>query len=131
MSSRRLRPPATVAAFPTGLGRVDAVNLAGVEPKQSGEPGERGIMIGTEYRKFHGIGAAMVAILLPPGSARAGKGTAPYFFSGGSAGLAPASGLIPDSHGNLYSTTYAGGASDAGSDNPGTRRRSCRGFTRT
>src|SRR5437667_354562 len=43
-----------------------------------------------------------------------GTETVLHTFTGGSDGLIPAAGLIRDSNGNLYSTTYKGGAANKG-----------------
>jgi uncharacterized repeat protein (TIGR03803 family) len=43
-----------------------------------------------------------------------GTETVLYSFTGGADGGSPAAGLIRDSAGNLYGTTYEGGTSDAG-----------------
>jgi uncharacterized repeat protein (TIGR03803 family) len=69
-------------------------------------------MIRVDLRNL--AGAAIVAVLLPAGSAAAGKSTVLYSFSGGNDGSVPTSGLIQDKAGNFYSTTDAGGASDHG-----------------
>src|ERR1700722_960551 len=55
-----------------------------------------------------------LAALVPIGSAHASSFTVLYAFTGGSDGANPLAGLIADGAGNLYGTTYAGGATQNG-----------------
>lgn len=55
-----------------------------------------------------------LATLIPLGSAYAQGFRVLYSFAGGSDGRSPFAGLIADRAGNLYGTTWAGGASDRG-----------------
>lgn len=58
--------------------------------------------------------AGTVFELTKPGGPAGWNETVLYNFTGGSDGLQPFGGLIVDSAGNLYGTTYRGGASDDG-----------------
>lgn len=61
-----------------------------------------------------GCGLAL-ALLIPPGSARAGSFSVLYTFLGGSDGAAPDGDLVQDSTGNFYGTTvYGGGGNGSG-----------------
>jgi uncharacterized repeat protein (TIGR03803 family) len=55
-----------------------------------------------------------LAILASPGSADAQSYRVLYAFQGGGNGAAPAGGLVSDKKGNLFGTTSAGGANNAG-----------------
>ena len=65
---------------------------------------------------WHGVaGCGTVFKLSPPATAGgAWTETVLYAFTGGSDGATPYAGVIADSKGNLYGTTNAGGASNAG-----------------
>jgi uncharacterized repeat protein (TIGR03803 family) len=57
-----------------------------------------------------GCGLAM-ALILPLGSAQAQTETVLYSFQGGNDGAMPSAGLLMDTSGNLYGSTYMGGGS--------------------
>jgi uncharacterized repeat protein (TIGR03803 family) len=56
----------------------------------------------------------LIAVFLLPALAGAQTFTTLYNFSGGTDGASPIAGVIQDSLGNLYGTTYQGGGSDDG-----------------
>jgi uncharacterized repeat protein (TIGR03803 family) len=59
---------------------------------------------------YGGSGSGVVFEVFP----RSGKESVLYTFSGGGDGANPSGGVVRDSSGNLYSTTYAGGANSYG-----------------
>src|ERR1039457_4288243 len=67
-----------------------------------------GNLYGTTY--FGGTGSHGVVYKLDP----AGHETVLYSFTSGAGGATPYAGVIRDSAGNLYGTTYSGGAASAG-----------------
>jgi uncharacterized repeat protein (TIGR03803 family) len=83
----------------------------------AGEYPQRGQSEGIMHRNIDNclvILALAAAAAAPLESARAGKATVLYSFSGGSDGSVPAAGLIAGKAGNFYGTTYAGGSSGYG-----------------
>src|ERR1700683_983524 len=57
-----------------------------------------------------------LAIFVPAGSVRAAGDQVLYAFLGGKDGFVPYSGVLADSSGNLYGTTYFGGKIGCGFD---------------
>lgn len=75
---------------------------------------ERPLTGKTSLPRFRSTGTALLLCLALGAAARAQKEELLYSFSGGADGNYPRSGLLRDSKGNLYGTTYFGGASGAG-----------------
>lgn len=80
----------------------------------------QGNLYGTTYAGGnHGLG--VVFELSPPGKkGGAWKETLLHVFNGGTDGAHPSAGLVLDSQGNLYGTTYQGGTSQGGKAHYGT-----------
>lgn len=99
----------------TVLYRFTALNGDGAFPEAKLAIDSHGALYGTTASGGSGCGCGIVFKLTPPAAAGgAWTETILYSFAGASDGAYPESGLVFDSHGALYGTTYQGGPAGLG-----------------